>query len=222
MRRTFLVITLGFSLMPLFTTVAQAAVVTQNGTVNVSATVIPTAPTEAAFIDQPQNNDHQQTTNLVVIGRCGAGLLVRIFDNGQLAGSVVCEPDSTFIANISLNIGKNVLSILNYDQYDQPGPTSPDVTVYVDAPVNPSKESTSSSDVIGNAVGATDSNTATQNTEGNPEDPQRIFEGTFIEPIARVVGIGGTVSASTNQAISIAANSLFVMIIIALGVLLLI
>jgi len=216
-RRAFLATAAGLLFAPLLVGTAQAAVVSQSGTVGVSATVLPTVPTEAAFIDQPQTNTHVQITTMVVKGRCGAGLLVRIFDNGQLAGSVVCEPDSTFTANIVLNLGKNVLSILNYDAFDQAGPTSPDVTVYVDKPATAAGSiPQNTSQEIAQTVGSSDQPVANQ-----PFDPthssERIFEGTVLEPIAKLLDLNSAVSSSANQAAAIAMNSAM-----ALGVLVLI
>lgn len=215
-RRAFLAITVGLLFAPLLGASAQAAVLTQSGNVNISATVLPTSPTEAAFIDQPQTNTHVQITTMVVKGRCGAGLLVRIFDNGQLAGSVVCEPDSTFIANIVLNPGKNVLSILNYDVYEQTGPTSPDITVYVDIPAAGATSTTpNSNQEIAQTVGSEQPGT------NQPFDPtrssERIFEGTILEPVAKLLDLNSEVSSSTNQAAAIAMNS-----VMAVGVLVLI
>jgi hypothetical protein len=200
---------------------AHALLVTQSGDVSVTATVIPTAPTEAAIIDQPQSNTHVTTTPLVVIGRCGADLLVRIYDNGQLAGSVTCASDSTFTANITLVPGKNVLSILNYNGADQAGPASPDITVYVD--LTPAKATSLTADeaIIDNAVGPVD---GTPLSIGfNPEnDSQRLFEGTIVEPLVKALEIPAPVVApSTNQVVNAAVGSTFVLAIVLLGALLL-
>jgi hypothetical protein len=203
--------------MPFFATTADALILSSNGNVNVTAMVYPTAPTEAAFIDQPQDNERVKTTPLVVVGRCGAGLLVRINNNGQLAGSVVCAPDSTFTANIVLNIGKNVLSILNYDSFEQPGPASPNVTIYVDAPpVVPggASSSTTSEAEISQAVGTPLPEDTTQ--IDRTKTAQRIFEGTVIEPIAKLLNLNTAVSSSTNTAVSVAVSATFVMCLVAL------
>jgi hypothetical protein len=213
-RRAGLAIVAGCLLAPFVAASAQAAVLTQSGTVNVSATVLPTVPTEAAFIDQPQTNTHVPITTMVVKGRCGAGLLVRIFDNGQLAGSVVCEPDSTFTANIVLNPGKNVLSVFNYDAFEQKGPSSPDITVYVDTPPAGTAPQNTSQEIT-QTVGS-------EQPANNPAfDPtrsaERIFEGTVLEPIAKLLDLNSEVSSGTNQATAIAMNSAM-----AIGVLVLI
>lgn len=222
---------LGIVIICLGTQQAHALVLTQSGNVNVSALVLPTTPTEAAIIDQPQDNIHRTATPLVVIGRCGAGLLVRIFDNTQLAGSVTCAPDSTFVANIMLVPGKNVLSALNYDAFDQPGPTSPNVTVYVDLPIpanpvtKPIPPVSQEQQLLNELFGPTTSEPglpAGSISEAGQGDSQHVFEGTFIEPIAKLLDVATPVVAPVvNQAVNVAASGIFVIAIVAIGVLLL-
>ena len=74
---------------------------------------------------------------MVVSGTCGPGLLVKLFNNNQLIGSASCELDGTFRINLSLSVGKNILTALNYDTLDQAGPTSPSVIVLVITPTTP-------------------------------------------------------------------------------------
>lgn len=208
---------------------ARALIITQSGNVNVSALVLPTVPTEAAIIDQPQDNGHRSTTPLVVIGRCGANLLVRIFDNGILAGSVTCAPDSTFTANITLISGKNVLTSFNYDAFDQAGPSSPSVTVYVDLPTpvvpgtKPSKPLSQEQELLNELFGSTaPEQRPTGVSEAGQGDSQRVFEGTFIEPIAKLLDVvTPVVSPAVNQAVSVAASGIFLLAIVAIGALLL-
>lgn len=211
---------------------AHALVITQSGSVDVTALVLPTTPTEAAIIDQPQDNIHRTTTPLVVIGRCGAGLLVRIFDNALLAGSVTCAPDSTFVANIMLISGKNVLTSLNYDAFDQAGPTSPSVTVYVDTPTPTtpggkpaapiSQEQELLNELFGTSAPGQPSLPAGSISEAGQSDSQHMFEGTFVEPVAKLLDVPTPVVAPVvNQAVNVATSGIFILAIVAIGFLLL-
>ncbi len=208
---------------------AHAVVITQSGNVNVTALVLPTVPTEAAIIDQPQDGIHRSTTPLVVIGRCGADLLVRIFDNGILAGSVTCAPDSTFTANITLVSGKNVLTSFNYDAFDQAGPSSPSVTVYVDLPTpvipgtKPAKPISQEQELLNELFGSTARDSLPAGvSEAGQGDSQHVFEGTFIEPIAKLLDVTTpVVSPTINQAVNMAASGIFLIAIVAIGALLL-
>lgn len=201
------------SFFMLFGNIASALVLTSSGSLTVSASVVPTPPTEAAFIDQPTDGLHVTTTPIVVKGRCGPGLLVRISNNTQLAGSVTCEADGTYTANIILVLGKNVLGALNYDAYDQPGPTSPLVTVFVDQPAPNQPGNQTNNQIIANAVGSVD---AGDNDVPYNSSAQRIFEGTIIEPLAKVLGLNTPVKAQVNDWIRVSIYLVFILAFIAL------
>lgn len=195
------------ALVFMFGQTAGAVILTQSGDVNVTATVLPTTPTDPAIIDQPQTNTHVKTTPLVVIGRCGAGLTVRISDNGTLAGSVVCANDNTFTANITLGIGTNTLTALNYDSSNQAGPASPSVVVIVDEPVKTS-DNQDAKEEIQQAIGSPDTPTDANVVSLDPS--QRIFEGSVVEPLVKLLDINTQVSHSTNQTMTTVVNTVFI------------
>ncbi len=121
----------------------QALTITESGSINVSGLVMSKPPTIPAIINQPKNNQ-SFTTNLVTVnGTCGPGLLVKIWRNGALAGSMICQNDSTFSLMIQLVPGSNILRARNFDFANQAGPDSIDVTVtYQATSSSPGNQST--------------------------------------------------------------------------------
>jgi hypothetical protein len=87
-------------------------------------------PATPATITSPSNNQTFGTNLITVSGTCGSGLVVKIWRNNVLAGSQVCTVDGTFSLTVQLVDGSNILRARNFDFADQPGPDSPDVTVY--------------------------------------------------------------------------------------------
>jgi hypothetical protein len=63
-----------------------------------------------------------------VNGICPAGLLVQVYNNGVMVGSVICT-NGSFSVQVSLFAGTNELTALVFDELDQPGPVSNTVTV---------------------------------------------------------------------------------------------
>ena len=110
---------------------AEAVTVSQNGTQTITAIVPGPPPSTPAVITTPSGNITVNVTPLVIRGTCGPGLIVRVFNNNQLIGTASCQLDGTFVINITLPIGTNVLTALNYDTLDQAGPASPAVIVTV-------------------------------------------------------------------------------------------
>lgn len=111
-----------------------AATQTDSQSVNVTAVVPGPPPTTPATITSPTNNTVVAVTPLVVSGTCGPGLEVRLYDNTTQVGSTICALDGTFSINMSLNVGANNLTVLNFDTLNQPGPASPTVVVTVVIP----------------------------------------------------------------------------------------
>ena len=91
------------------------------------------APTVAAVITSPKDQQHFTTSPVVFSGTCPAQTLVEMFKNDIFAGSTVCSDTGTFSLNIDLLIGKNVVIARVYDVLNQPGPDSASVTVFYDA-----------------------------------------------------------------------------------------
>ncbi len=102
---------------------------TSSGSIGLTGLVKGPPPTTPATILSPTNGQTFQTNLITVRGSCGPNLLVKIFRDGILAGSQVCQVDGTFSLSIQLIPGRNVLRARNYDFADQPGPDSPDVIV---------------------------------------------------------------------------------------------
>lgn len=119
---------------PLFHSLTVLAVSVNNGPVNVTAIVPGPPPTTPATVLHPTTNTLVSVTPMVASGTCGAGLEVRLYNNGNLAGSTMCATDGTFTINFTLIPGINDLTTLNFDPYEQSGPASPTVTVYVVLP----------------------------------------------------------------------------------------
>lgn len=111
-------------------------VITSSGNVSVTLTVPGTAPTTPAIILNPISGTVNQQ-NIIVSGTCGAGLVVKIFNNSMFIGSQFCSVGGTFSINIILNNGINNLTALNFDALNQPGPISPTVSVTLIGPISP-------------------------------------------------------------------------------------
>lgn len=189
----------------------------EQGDVNVTATVYGPPPTTQAVILLPTNGEVLPTTPLVVQGTCGPDLLVRVFNNGDLAGSIVCSLSGTFTMNITLNIGSNELTALNYDDQDQPGPNSPAVTIsVVIPPVDPEdpspptiiiEEDTIVTDVPGADIpGVTSSEDAPR---------QFLFNGTFLEPITKLLALDVIVSSTMKVVFDAVLRAIFISIVFA-------
>lgn len=178
---------------------ASAAI--QTGTVNVTALVLPSPPLQSAVINSPINGSIFETTPLVVSGTCGANLLVRLYINNQLAGSIPCDPGGFFTMNVNLLAGTNTLTVMNYDAYEQSGPPSSPITVEV---VIPRVETVISrqANSLGNAE------------TGTVEDREVLFHNTIIEPLAKVIGVGRVVSPKVNQAMALVINFMFLVAVL--------
>lgn len=102
--------------------------------ISVTATVLGPPPIQGAVITSPKAGTHFTKTQVTVSGTCQANLPVKIFRNGALAGSTSCTAGGTFSLLIDLFPGRDDLTAHDYDFLNQPGPDSPMVTVYYDAP----------------------------------------------------------------------------------------
>ena len=98
------------------------------GSFGLEATKPKEPPKEGATITTPGNGASFTTSPITVNGICPQGLLVQIFNNGVMVGSIMCERGS-FSLQISLFAGVNELSAIVYDELDQAGPISNLVTV---------------------------------------------------------------------------------------------
>lgn len=100
----------------------------QPGSYGVEATKRQPPPTQGATITVPGNGASFANSPVAVSGICPAGLLVQIYNNNVMVGSVMCT-NGSFTAEISLFPGANELRASVFDDLDQTGPESNIVTV---------------------------------------------------------------------------------------------
>lgn len=105
-----------------------------SGGYEVQATVPGPRPNAPAIITSPTNGQTFQTNPIMVEGTCPDKSLVKIFKNGVLAGSAICQANQRFSLQIDLVIGSNILTALSYNTLDQAGPDSPPVSVTLNQP----------------------------------------------------------------------------------------
>lgn len=115
------------------TTPTQAAL-NGSATYTVLAVVPGPRPTQPAVITSPVNGQTFQTNPITVLGTCPRGTLIKIFKNGVLAGSILCDTTGHFNLPIDLLIGANALTAIAFNTNDQSGPDSPAVNVTLNVP----------------------------------------------------------------------------------------
>ena len=126
---------IGISLLTLFVLIRPTSAITplptpasKPGSYGLAATKLQDPPTQGATITTPGNGSSFNTSPITVSGICPTGLLVQVYDNNVMVGSVMCT-NGSFKVEVSLFSGKNELSVLVFDELDQPGPASKVVTV---------------------------------------------------------------------------------------------
>ena len=100
----------------------------QPGGFGIEATKTQAAPTVGARITIPSNNSSFSNSPITVSGTCPSGLLVQLYNNGVMVGSVMCQGGS-FSLEVSLFAGDNDLYALVFDDLGQEGPRSNTVKV---------------------------------------------------------------------------------------------
>ncbi|HWT39778.1 MAG TPA: hypothetical protein VN081_00660 [Dongiaceae bacterium] len=100
----------------------------QPGSFGLEATKPQPAPTVGATITTPGSGASYATSPITVNGICPNDLLVQLYDNGVMVGSVMCN-NGSFSLQVSLFAGANELSAIVYDNLEQAGPTSNVVAV---------------------------------------------------------------------------------------------
>lgn len=125
----------GACLLVLLVGVQQVAAITTlpkpnpvPGSYGLEATKTQSPPTQGATISTPGSGASFSDSPITVNGICPDGLLVQVYNNDVMVGSVMCASGS-FSLEISLFSGTNDLSAIVYDDLDQPGPISNLVTV---------------------------------------------------------------------------------------------
>lgn len=99
-----------------------------SGSYGLEATKTQPPPTTGATITIPGSGASFATATTTVGGICPDGLLVQVYNNGAMVGSVQCKGGS-FSLQITLFRGTNEISAIVFDNLDQAGPTSNIVTV---------------------------------------------------------------------------------------------
>jgi len=105
----------------------------QADSVSLSGTMPGPAPTVAATIKSPTNQQHFSTSPVTISGTCPKNTLVELYKNDIFAGSGVCSDAGTFSFDIDMLIGQNTLIARVYDALNQAGPDSNAVTTFYDA-----------------------------------------------------------------------------------------
>jgi hypothetical protein len=85
-------------------------------------------PTTTATIATPNNGASYSTSPVTVTGLCTQGLVVQVYDNGVLVGSVNCASGS-FSLQVTLFTGDNDIDAIQYDNLNQASPDSNHITV---------------------------------------------------------------------------------------------
>ena len=98
------------------------------GGYGLEATKTQAPPTMGATITTPANGASFSTSPITVNGLCPQGLLVQVYNNGVMVGSVMCE-NGSFSVEVSLFAGTNELKAIVYDDLEQAGPGSNVATV---------------------------------------------------------------------------------------------
>jgi len=140
----FTFVAIGVSLVVLLIAARPAAALNQlptppdqPGAYGLAATKTQEPPTQGARITTPGNGASFANSPITVSGLCPNDLLVQVYNNGVLAGSVLCK-NGSFSMRVSLFAGTNELSAIVYDTLEQAGPTSNVVRVtYTDTSFKP-------------------------------------------------------------------------------------
>lgn len=98
------------------------------GSFGLEATKPQDPPTSGATITTPGGGASFNRSPITVSGICPSGLLVQIYNNNVMAGSVMCV-NGSFSLEIGLFTGQNELKAIVYDDLEQAGPESTVVTV---------------------------------------------------------------------------------------------
>lgn len=95
------------------------------GSYGIEATKMQEPPKRGATITTPGNGASfsGSSSPITVNGICPTGLLVEIYNNDVMVGSVMCK-NGSFSIRVSLFVGVNELSAIVYDDIGQAGPRS--------------------------------------------------------------------------------------------------
>lgn len=93
------------------------------GSFGVEATKLQPPPEVGATITVPGDGASFSNSPITVSGICPTDLLVQVYNNNVMVGSVMCE-DGSFSLQVSLFAGVNELTAIVYDDLEQSGPVS--------------------------------------------------------------------------------------------------
>lgn len=96
---------------------------------SLTATVAAPPLTQGAVITSPVNNSVVSTTPITVSGTCPYQSYIKLYRNSTFSGVAWCLADDTFSITTSLFVGQNNLQAQDYNVTNQPGPSTPSVTV---------------------------------------------------------------------------------------------
>ena len=126
---------IGAYLLALFVFIQPASAINQipipepiPGSYGLAATKTQEPPTTSATITTPGNGASFGNSPITVSGICTTDLLIQVYNNGVMVGSVMCTNNS-FSLQASLFAGTNEFTAVQYDSLEQAGPTSNIVTV---------------------------------------------------------------------------------------------
>jgi hypothetical protein len=118
-----------------------------SGSVTIGALVKGPAPSVGAVITSPLDGAKIVDVDTIDIsGTCAPTTFVVVKNGTLAAGSTVCNDAGVFGVTIQVNLGENILSAMNYDNYNQPGPETLAITVNIESateepeiitPINP-------------------------------------------------------------------------------------
>jgi hypothetical protein len=104
-----------------------------SGQVDVFAEVPGPRPASPVIITSPKTGQSFGTNPVTVEGTCPSKALVKVFSNGILVGSILCQ-NGHFSIPVDLVIGRNDLTAFGYNALDEQGPAGNTVTVTLNQP----------------------------------------------------------------------------------------
>lgn len=140
----------------------SVALAETSSSVSVSVIVPGPAPTIGAVITSPKEGDViKDNSTIDVKGTCAGGTFVVVKSNQTVIGSTLCSDAGIFELKVQLLLGDNVLSALNYDNLNQPGPVTTNIKVLFKAKVKENNQTSNDPNPKPNSTTA-NSNTSSQ------------------------------------------------------------
>lgn len=102
----------------------------------VTAKVAAPALTSTATIDSPTDGTVFKISSTSVNGTCPPSSYVVLYRNAAMSGAAVCS-SGTYTIQTSLYPNSNILKVQDFNITDDPGPSTPTITVIYDAPIIP-------------------------------------------------------------------------------------